>query len=72
MVVNQLIFVRLQYIMLNKSVETLILLTLTERSKMKKIFNFLSSWLESWATARAATELTRRGMHEEAKKLIQK
>ena len=39
---------------------------------MKKILDFLSGMLESWATARAATELTRRGMHEEAKRLIQK
>ncbi len=39
---------------------------------MKKFIDFLSGLFESWATARAATELTRRGMHEEAKRLMQK
>lgn len=37
---------------------------------MKKIINYLSSLFESWATARAAAELARRGMHEEAKRLM--
>lgn len=58
--------------MINKSVETISLLTLTEITKMKKIINYLSGLLESWATARAATELARRGLHEEAKRLMQK
>ena len=39
---------------------------------MKTFFNFLSGMLESWATARAASELARRGMTEEAKRLMQK
>ena len=37
---------------------------------MKHVWNYLMSWADSLCRARAAAELTRRGMTEEARQLM--